>query len=111
MFARAILDAGGDLVVVRPAATYREGLPVEHHPTYDALMERAADVIRLDHPESTSEARMDASLRTIDDADVRLAVWDGKPARGYGGTADVVAAARERGVPVTIIWPEGARRD
>jgi hypothetical protein len=29
-------------------------------------------VIRLDHPESTSEARMDASLRTIDDADVRL---------------------------------------
>jgi hypothetical protein len=110
MFARAILDAGGDLVVVRPAATYREGLPV-NTTHLCPLMERAADVIRLDHPESTSEARMDASLRTIDDADVRLAVWDGKPARGYGGTADVVAAARERGVPVTIIWPEGARRD
>jgi len=34
-----------------------------------------------------------------------------KPARGYGGTADVVAEARQRGVPLTIIWPEGASRD
>jgi hypothetical protein len=40
-----------------------------------------------------------------------LAVWDGKPARGYGGTADVVADAKTRGIPVTIIWPPGATRD
>jgi hypothetical protein len=33
------------------------------------------------------------------------AVWDGKPARGYGGTADVVAEAEKRGIPVTVIWP------
>ena len=39
------------------------------------------------------------------------AVWDGEPARAYGGTADVVAEARKRGIPVTIIWPEGASRD
>ena len=44
-------------------------------------------------------------------ADELWAVWDGKPARGYGGTADVVACARENGVPVRVIWPAGARRD
>jgi hypothetical protein len=37
--------------------------------------------------------------------------WDGKPARGYGGTADVVAEARNKGIPVTVIRPEGAGRD
>ncbi|MGW5646007.1 hypothetical protein ACWEV3_27990 [Saccharopolyspora sp. NPDC003752] len=40
-----------------------------------------------------------------------LAVWDGQPARGFGGTADVVDSARKRGVDVTVIWPDGARRD
>jgi hypothetical protein len=39
------------------------------------------------------------------------AVWDGLPARGYGGTADVVAYARQHGKPVHVIWPAGARRD
>ncbi|MFF4619567.1 hypothetical protein [Nonomuraea jabiensis] len=47
----------------------------------------------------------------LEDADLLFAVWDGQPARGYGGTADVVAEARRRGVPVRVIWPEGARRD
>jgi hypothetical protein len=39
------------------------------------------------------------------------AVWDGQPARGYGGTADVVSAARAIGLPVQVIWPPGAHRD
>jgi hypothetical protein len=30
---------------------------------------------------------------------------------GLGGIADVVAYARQRGVPVRVIWPEGASRD
>lgn len=35
-------------------------------------------------------------------ADLLIALWDGNPARGRGGTADVVAEARRSGVPV--IW-------
>jgi hypothetical protein len=47
----------------------------------------------------------------IDQAVELYAVRDGQPARGYGGTADVVAYARERGTPVRVIWPHGAERD
>ncbi|GAB2826863.1 hypothetical protein GCM10027073_64840 [Streptomyces chlorus] len=39
-----------------------------------------------------------------------LAVWDGKPARGFGGTADVVSYAERSGTPVRVLWPEGATR-
>jgi len=53
---------------------------------------------------------MAASKLMVDEADELYAVWDGKPARGYGGTADVVAYAREHGTPVRVIWPDGARR-
>ena len=110
LFAQAVLDAGGSLVVVVPAQEYRDGLPASHHATYDALMARASRVIVLDHTESNSEAHMDASVRMIAEADELLAVWDGKPARGYGGTADVVNAARDRNLPVTVLWPNGAHR-
>ena len=110
-FAQAILAHGGRLHVIVPARKYRADLPAHYHPIYDALIARAAEVIQLDHVESDSEAHMDASLRMLADADELFAVWDGKPARGYGGTADVVAAARERDLPVTVIWPAGAERD
>jgi hypothetical protein len=111
LFAGAVLDVGGSLLAVVPAERYRDGLPDSHHATFDALVARAAAVIRLDHRESVSEAHMDAGLCMLDHADELIAVWDGKPARGYGGTADVVAAAKDRGMPITVVWPEGARRD
>ncbi|WP_028478570.1 hypothetical protein [Nocardia sp. CNY236] len=111
LFAQAILDFGGSLVVVVPARKYRESLPDIHHPVYDELFSAADEVIELDRVESNSQAHQAGSIRMLDEADELFAVWDGKPARGYGGTADVVAAAHERRVPVTVVWPEGSVRD
>jgi hypothetical protein len=111
IFARAVTDLGGTLEAVIPAAEYREKLPEDSHPGYDDLIARAADVHRLPFTESTPESHMAASKLMADEADELYAVWDGKPARSYGGTADVVAHAREHGTPVRVIWPEGAQRD
>ncbi len=111
IFARAVLDCGGKLEVVVPAARYRNALPVETHGGYDELMSRAVAVHRLDRVESTPESHMEASSEMLKRADVLFAVWDGLPARSFGGTADVVSHARETGVPVIVIWPEGAQRD
>jgi hypothetical protein len=111
LFAQAILDHDGAVHVIVPAQKYRESLPASYHRTYDALIAQAAKVIALDHVESDSEAYMAASLRMIAEADELIAVWDSQPARGYGGTADVVTAARAQGLPVTIVWPTGAERD
>lgn len=111
IFARALLDAGGDLEVVIPAKRYRDGLPAESQPTYDELLGHAVAVHALERVESDEHAHMDASRTMLEHADRLLAVWDGQPARGYGGTADVVRLARERGIEVDVIWPNGARRD
>jgi hypothetical protein len=111
LFARAVLDAGGQLEVIVPAVRYRDGLPEFAHVTYDALLSRATSVRRLDRIESTAEAHMEASGVVLDLAERLFAVWDGQPAHSYGGTADVVTEARARGIQVTVIWPEGASRD
>ena len=111
LFAQAVLDHGGRLEVFVPAHEYRAGLPTDHHPLYDRLLAAASAVHRLPHQESTSESHMAASELMLEHADELYAVWDGLPARGYGGTADVVTAAHRLGRPVTVIWPDGATRD
>jgi hypothetical protein len=47
----------------------------------------------------------------VDRRDLLIAVWDGQPARGHGGTADVVQAAKDHRIPIQIIWPQNATRD
>jgi len=111
VFARAVTDLGGRIEVVVPAERYREGLPEDAQGQYDHLLAQAVAVRRLPFGDSTSESHMVASKLMVDEADALYAVWDGKPARGYGGTADVVAYARDRGTPVRVIWPDGAERD
>ncbi|MEV7598524.1 hypothetical protein AB0O91_14200 [Kitasatospora sp. NPDC089797] len=108
--AEIALAQGAQLEVVIPADRYRAGLPEWHHPAYDRLLESATAVHRTGCTESDEAAHMAGSEILVRRADKLLAVWDGLPARGYGGTADVVAYARQRGVPVEVLWPRGARR-
>ena len=111
IFARAVTDLGGRLEAIIPAGQYRDGLPADAHPEYDRLLAMAENACCMMFTEPTPESFMTASEVMVDNADMLYAVWDGLPARGYGGTADVVAYALARGKPVTIIWPAGAQRD
>lgn len=111
LFARALLDTGGSLVVVVPTQRYRGGLQQWQHAIYDSLRAAASNVIEVGYVESDSRAHMAASRRMLSLADELVAVWDGQPARGYGDTAAVVDAAHEQHLPVTVIWPDGASRD
>ncbi|MBW8087608.1 hypothetical protein IGW14_05995 [Streptomyces hygroscopicus subsp. hygroscopicus] len=110
-FAELVLKVGGRLEVVVPAENYRDGLPEEHHQSYDRLIQQAADVHRTGMVESDSQAHMAGSEILVGLVDELVAVWDGQPARGYGGTADVVAYAERTGVRFRVIWPEGSTRD
>jgi hypothetical protein len=109
-FAQAVLEHGGRIEAVIPAEQYRADLPGWHHPIYDELLHCASDVHRTGLGESGSHAHMAGSELLVGLVDELLAVWDGEPARGYGGTADVVAYAERAGVPVRTLWPEGATR-
>ena len=110
-FAEMVLDHGGRIEVVVPAEEYRESLPASHHAVYDELIRRASQVHSTGLKEPNSQAHQVASEIVVGLVDRLVAVWDGNPARGYGGSADVVAYALRTAVPVKVIWPEGATRD
>jgi len=111
VFANAVLDLGGTLHVVLPSADYREHQVAPDNLTeFDTLLDRAATVHTMPFPRSGPAAYMAASEHMLARIDSLLAVWDGKPSGGYGGTADVVDAARHHGLPVTVLWPPGVTR-
>lgn len=73
---------------------------------YQGMLHRAERVIALPGVRGATAgdgaAYAAANQVMLDQADLVLSVWDGKPARGPGGTAEVVAQAQARGLPV--IW-------
>ena len=111
LFAERVLDAGGALVAVIPCAAYGGTFSTEAGAaTYRALRARADEIIELPYPAPSEEAFWAAGRRVVSLADVLLAVWDGSPSGGLGGTADVVAFARDHDVPTRVVWPVGSRR-
>ncbi|MGH3939669.1 MAG: hypothetical protein ACRDTG_13770 [Pseudonocardiaceae bacterium] len=110
LFAQAVVDLGGALRVVLPAPDYRMKIKPDNIARYDALLDAAELVQVMPFETSRRESYMAASEHVLATVDEIVAVWDGGPSGGLGGTADVVSAARERGLPVQVVWPLGATR-
>ena len=97
--------------MVLPAGDYRERKVKPSNPAdFDELLGKAGTVTTVPFAESNRDACLAASERLLATVDRVVAVWDGQPSDGRGGTGDVVATARERGLPITVIWPDGSDR-
>ena len=111
LFARAVLDTGGELEVVLPAADYTDKKVKDYNrTTFDELIGKASAVTTMPYETSNRDAYASAGEHLMTTVDAMVAVWDGGKPDGKGGTGDTVAAARERGLPVTVVWPDGATR-
>lgn len=111
LVAQQVLQAGGELHVIVPAASYRDGFEdADAQQQYDTLLAQATHVGQLPFTDSNEQAHMAGGQAIVNTCDQLLAVWDGQPSKGLGGTADVVEYARQRGVAVIVVWPAGAKR-
>ncbi len=73
---------------------------------YRRLLSQATEIVELDG-QRTSEAGKKAAYEKIgalvvERSDLLIAIWDGREARGVGGTAHVIDLARREGRPV--LW-------
>jgi hypothetical protein len=111
LFAAHVVAAGGTLEVVLPCAHYAASLAAgASRVRFEDLRRAAATVVTMPYQEPSDEAYLAAGHALVDRCDHLFAVWDGRPARGMGGTADVVDYARARGCPVTVLWVAGVVR-
>ncbi|BDM72078.1 hypothetical protein HEK616_55650 [Streptomyces nigrescens] len=111
VFAEAVVEAGGRLVAVVPSLDYREAkVTADHAAAFDRLA-AAAEVVTMPYDVADRQAYEAANAELLKRAERLVAVWDGTPPSGKGGgTADAVEQARALGLPVDVVWPEGAER-
>jgi hypothetical protein len=104
LIARLVLKRGGTLHVVLPFADIERSFAPADVSAYRELVVQSTVEV-LDAPGTDEDAYLAAGMRVVELSDILLAVWDGKPAQGKGGTADVVSYAISRGVPLIHVDP------
>ena len=111
LFAEVVLELGGRLRVLIPSADYRRTqVPPAYGELFDAAVAAAETVRVMPFDTAGSAAYEAANHEMLSMIDELIAVWDGRPAPDGGGTAGAVVEARRRGIPVVVVWPEGAVR-
>ena len=70
---------------------------------FNDLLARADRVLEMQPAASRTDAYMAAGHFIVDHCDVLIAMWDGEAEQGAGGTALVVARARERQLPLAWV--------
>lgn len=112
VFAEVVLSLNGSLEIIVPAEHYEDTFEnAADLQLYTSLLSQAAKVTTLPFVEPSENAYMAAGQEIVRRSDSLIAVWDGQPARGRGGTADIVEYAKACKVPVTVVWPLGQTRD
>ncbi|MSU72322.1 MAG: hypothetical protein EXS43_08265 [Opitutus sp.] len=105
LFARTALalGLGWEAVLPLPPAEFRRDFDEQSWREVETLMAEAEHVRIIGERPGREDAYLDCGMEAVNHCDVLLTVWDGEPARGRGGTAEIVAYARAMGRPVIII--------
>jgi hypothetical protein len=104
LFAQLVLEKGGSIHAVLPYADIERSFSPEHIKVYRDLVKQATVEI-LDIPGTDQDAYLAAGHRVVDLSDLIMALWNGLPAEGKGGTADIVEYALSRHKPLIHINP------
>jgi hypothetical protein len=104
--AHAAIRAGARLEAILPLrpSDYRTDFHTsESAAEFEALLDQAANVTVIPPAGSRKAAYGRGGRAIVDRSDVMLVLWDTAEAHGAGGTAEIVAYARQRNVPLHVI--------
>jgi hypothetical protein len=110
LFAGLVLDAGSPFEVILPNEMYLESFaPGRERRHFQQLLKKASKVTILKGEISEEKSYFDAGRKMVQRSDIVVAIWDGKPAKGLGGTGDIVAYAVQSGKRIIHIDPIARR--
>ncbi len=106
LFAEVIIEHGGQLEAIIPFPGYERTFGEKNSLLkFNQLKLRASRVETLPARRSDQEGYFAAGERIVALSNKMVAVWNGRPARGFGGTADIVRVALHAGKPTWHLNP------
>ncbi len=105
LFARTALrlGLGWEAVLPMAPAEFQRDFSDDEWRLVEGLLADAEQVRVIGERPHRDDAYLDCGMETVNHCDLLLAVWDGEPARGRGGTAEIIAYAREMSRPLIIV--------
>jgi hypothetical protein len=106
LVAEAALERGMTLIAPLPFAREEYMTDFETDESkreFQTLLDQADEVIKLPPTPERNDAYAQVGEWVLERSDAIIALWDGQPAQGKGGTADVAQRALERDMPVLHI--------
>lgn len=104
VFAEVVLERDGKLIAVIPMAGYSDHFDQAQLRNF-ARLSAKAQLVELKSTKPDNIAFLDSGKWIAREVDHIIAVWDGEPAAGIGGTGDIVAYALSLGKRVHHIDP------
>ncbi len=97
------LDMPLRILLPRPPEQFKTDFDAAGWQRSEAILDKAISVeVTSDSPDR-KEQYYDCGIRMVTESQVLLALWDGEPSRGVGGTQEIVSFAEKTGHPVAWI--------
>jgi hypothetical protein len=94
------------ILLPRPAEQFRADFDEASWQRSVHIMENAISVEVTGQYEARNEQFYDCGIQTVAESQLLVALWDGQPSRGVGGTQEIVSYARKTGHPIAWIHSE-----
>jgi hypothetical protein len=85
-----------------PRGSFREDFDEDVWFRVEKILDKAISVDVIGERERREEGYYECGIETVQQSQLLVALWDGKPLRGLGGTQQILAFAKNLGRPV--IW-------
>ncbi|WP_166336985.1 hypothetical protein [Sphingobacterium chungjuense] len=93
LFAKVMISLNIQLTAIIPCSRYEDTFDTNNRERYLELLSLCKQIKKLNYSEPSEKAFLEAGHVIAEESDVLFAIWDGKPAKGLGGTADIVEYA------------------
>jgi hypothetical protein len=105
IFAEECLAKSISVTAIIPFKAYETCFKAAALESYHSLLARCERQELDQNAQNEQVAFYGAGRFIVNNCDILIAVWDGKPSQGLGGTADIVAYAKTQDRKITIIDP------
>jgi hypothetical protein len=111
LFAESCIELALPLCVLLPlpAEEFRKDFDEAGWARVERVLSKAASVVVIGGDQSREECYYECGIETVLQSQLLLALWNGKPAHGLGGTEDIVSFAKGLGRPV--VWLHSVNED
>ena len=104
LFAESCIQIGLPIRILLPTPKeqFREDFDAPSWARAESVMQRAISVEVIGYGQTKEERYYECGAETVEQSEILLALWDGKPSQGLGGTEEIFTYAKNQGRPV--VW-------